>query len=76
MPTSCFPRSCARRGRPVWRATRSEPGGLRWRAIAAKAAEAGCDLIVMASHGRHGIARFVPGSETAQAPTHAWTPCR
>lgn len=56
----------------MWHATRLELGGLRWHTIVAKAAEAGCDLIVMASHGRHGIARFVPGSETDGTSSDAY----
>jgi nucleotide-binding universal stress UspA family protein len=30
-----------------------------------------CDLIVMASHGRKGLARVVLGSETVKVLTHA-----
>lgn len=45
-----------------------------WQAIVAKAAESGCDLIVMASHGRHGIAKLVLGSETQQVLTHTEIP--
>src|SRR5690348_2143768 len=32
---------------------------------------AGCDLIVMASHGRHGLAKLVLGSQTQQVLNHA-----
>lgn len=49
-------------------------GDQPWKAIVAKAAESGCDLIVMASHGRHGIAKFVLGSETQQVLTHTGIP--
>lgn len=45
-----------------------------WQTIVAKAAESGCDLIVMASHGRRGIARFVLGSETQQVLAHTEIP--
>lgn len=45
-----------------------------WEAIVAQAAALGCDLIVMASHGRHGIAKFVLGSETQQVLTHTKIP--
>ncbi len=33
-----------------------------------------CDLIVMASHGRKGIARILLGSETQQVLTHSTIP--
>ncbi len=35
-------------------------------AIVAHAAEAGCDLIVMSSHGRRGLKRLILGSQTAE----------
>jgi nucleotide-binding universal stress UspA family protein len=34
----------------------------------------GCDLIVMASHGRHGISTIVLGSETLKVLTHSKIP--
>ncbi len=34
----------------------------------------GCDLIVMASHGRHGISALVLGSETVKVLTHCKIP--
>jgi nucleotide-binding universal stress UspA family protein len=34
----------------------------------------GCDLIVMASHGRHGISALVLGSETVKVLTHSKIP--
>jgi len=34
----------------------------------------GCDLIVMASHGRHGISAIVLGSETFKVLTHSKIP--
>lgn len=34
----------------------------------------GCDLIVMASHGRHGVAAIIPGSETVKVLTHCKIP--
>ena len=34
----------------------------------------GCDLIVMASHGRHGISAMVLGSETVKVLTHCKIP--
>lgn len=33
-----------------------------------------CDLIVMSSHGRRGIRRFVLGSQTAEVVTHTTIP--
>ena len=39
-------------------------------AIVAAAQNTRCDLIVMASHGRHGIARLVLGSQTQQVLNH------
>lgn len=33
-----------------------------------------CDLIVMSSHGRRGIRRFVLGSQTAEVVTHTTVP--
>jgi nucleotide-binding universal stress UspA family protein len=33
-----------------------------------------CDLVVMASHGRHGMARLLLGSETQRVLTHAHIP--
>jgi nucleotide-binding universal stress UspA family protein len=43
-------------------------------AIIDTAASKGCDLIVMASHGRHGISAIVLGSETVKVLTHSKTP--
>jgi nucleotide-binding universal stress UspA family protein len=34
----------------------------------------GCDLIVMASHGRHGLERLLLGSETIKVLTHSTVP--
>jgi nucleotide-binding universal stress UspA family protein len=34
----------------------------------------GCDLIVMASHGRHGISAVILGSETVKVLTHCKIP--
>ncbi len=34
----------------------------------------GCDLIVMASHGRRGVARMLLGSETQHVLTHSHIP--
>jgi nucleotide-binding universal stress UspA family protein len=43
-------------------------------AIIATAKKHGCDLIVMASHGRKGIKRVLLGSETQQVLTHTHIP--
>jgi nucleotide-binding universal stress UspA family protein len=45
-----------------------------YRAIIDTADSKGCDLIVMASHGRHGISAIVLGSETVKVLTHCKTP--
>jgi nucleotide-binding universal stress UspA family protein len=45
-----------------------------YRAIVELAETKGCDLIVMASHGRHGIAALVLGSETVKVLTHCKMP--
>lgn len=45
-------------------------GDQPYEAIVAAATRARCDLIVMASHGRRGIARFVLGSQTRQVLDH------
>ena len=45
-----------------------------YQAIIDTAASKGCDLIVMASHGRHGISAIVLGSETVKVLTHSKIP--
>jgi nucleotide-binding universal stress UspA family protein len=45
-----------------------------YQTIIATAASRGCDLIVMASHGRHGISALVLGSETVKVLTHCKIP--
>jgi nucleotide-binding universal stress UspA family protein len=45
-----------------------------YRAIIDTAELKGCDLIVMASHGRHGISAIVLGSETVKVLTHCKIP--
>lgn len=42
--------------------------------IIATAKSAGCDLIVMASHGRRGLKRLLLGSQTNQVLTHSTVP--
>jgi nucleotide-binding universal stress UspA family protein len=45
-----------------------------YQAIIDTADSKGCDLIVMASHGRHGISAIVLGSETIKVLTHCKIP--
>ena len=45
-----------------------------YQAIIDTADSKGCDLIVMASHGRHGISAIVLGSETVKVLTHCKIP--
>jgi nucleotide-binding universal stress UspA family protein len=45
-----------------------------YQAIIDTAESKGCDLIVMASHGRHGLAAIVIGSETVKVLTHCKIP--
>ena len=42
-----------------------------YEAIIATAKERGCDLIMMASHGRRGVQAFLLGSETQKVLTHS-----
>jgi nucleotide-binding universal stress UspA family protein len=43
-------------------------------AIIATVGKHGCDLVVMASHGRKGLQRLLLGSETQHVLTHATVP--
>jgi nucleotide-binding universal stress UspA family protein len=45
-----------------------------YQAIIDTAESKGCDLIVMASHGRHGISAIILGSETVKVLTHSKIP--
>ena len=45
-----------------------------WEAILDHAKAQGCDLIVMASHGRRGMAALLLGSETQKVLTHSNLP--
>ena len=45
-----------------------------YKAIIDTATDRGCDLIVMASHGRRGISAIVLGSETVKVLTHSTIP--
>jgi nucleotide-binding universal stress UspA family protein len=42
--------------------------------IIAAAKDAGCDLIVMASHGRSGVSRILLGSQANKVVTHSHVP--
>ena len=45
-----------------------------YRAIIDTAHAKGCDLIVMASHGRRGVSALLLGSETVKVLTHSTIP--
>ena len=45
-----------------------------WEAILDMAKQQACDLIVMASHGRRGMAALLIGSETSRVLTHSPLP--
>lgn len=45
-----------------------------YEAIIKSAEDKGCDLIVMASHGRRGIAKLLLGSEATKVLTHSSVP--
>jgi nucleotide-binding universal stress UspA family protein len=45
-----------------------------YQAIIDAAASKGCDLIAMASHGRHGVSAVLLGSETVKVLTHSKIP--
>ena len=45
-----------------------------WEAILAAAKKSKCDAIVMASHGRRGLAGLLLGSETTKVLTHSKIP--
>ena len=45
-----------------------------WEAIVNTAKAKGCDLIVMASHGRRGVSALILGSETQKVLTHSTIP--
>jgi nucleotide-binding universal stress UspA family protein len=63
----------------------AKPGGVKvdrvivqddnaWEAIIQTAAAKGCDLIMMAAHGRRGLSALVLGSETNKVLTHSKIP--
>ena len=45
-----------------------------WQMIINVAAESGCDLIFMASHGRRGVSALLIGIETNKVLTHSKIP--
>lgn len=45
-----------------------------WEAIIELAQTSGCDLLVMASHGRRGVSALLLGSETQKVLTHSTIP--
>jgi len=45
-----------------------------WETILEVAKNEGCDLIIMASHGRRGLAALLLGSETQKVLTHSGIP--
>jgi nucleotide-binding universal stress UspA family protein len=49
-------------------------GGRPYEVILKQARKAKCDVIVMASHGRKGLASILLGSETAKVLTHSKIP--
>ena len=49
-------------------------GGEPWQAILRAARARKCDLVVMASHGRRGLAGLILGSETTKVLTHSKIP--
>ena len=50
------------------------PGDVPYEAIIEAARDRDCDLIVMAAHGRHGLAARLLGSETQKVLTHSAIP--
>ena len=49
-------------------------GSRPYELIIAAADQQGCDLIFMASHGRHGLTSFLLGSQTQKVVTHSTIP--
>jgi nucleotide-binding universal stress UspA family protein len=55
-------------------AARTKTAGQPWEAILSTARSAGCDAIVMASHGRSGVAGAILGSETTHVLSKSKVP--
>jgi nucleotide-binding universal stress UspA family protein len=66
--------SAEARARGVAATTVSVVGGEPWQAVLRAARAKKCDLIVMASHGRRGLAGLILGSETTKVLTHSKIP--
>jgi len=49
-------------------------GDQPWKVIISAASKYKCDLVVMASHGRRGLAGLLIGSETTKVLTHSKVP--
>ncbi len=54
--------------------THTVEGAQPWKAIIDHSANMGCDLVVMASHGRRGVSALLLGSETQKVLTHSTVP--
>jgi len=52
----------------------SDVAGAPWKGIIDAVQSKGCDLVVMASHGRRGLEGLLLGSETMKVLTHSKTP--
>jgi nucleotide-binding universal stress UspA family protein len=63
--------SAEARARGVAATAVSVVGGEPWQAVLRAARARKCDLIVMASHGRRGLAGLLLGSETTRVLTHS-----
>jgi nucleotide-binding universal stress UspA family protein len=87
MSKTTYRASCRRAGRKALAAVETESQAARveygsailaadspWEGIVRAAAAKKCDLIVMASHGRRGLAGLLLGSETAKVLTHSKIP--
>jgi nucleotide-binding universal stress UspA family protein len=87
MSKSKYRASCRRAGRKALAAVEIESQAARveyastiqaaenpWEGIVSAARAKKCDLIVMASHGRRGLAGLLLGSETTKVLTHSKIP--
>ena len=66
--------NAAARAQRVPATASSVVGGEPWQAILRAARARNCDLIVMASHGRRGLAGLLLGSEASKVLTHSRIP--